>query len=644
MKNAFIIHGSYMSPDANWYPWLKQKLEEQGYEVFVPRFPTPEHQSLTSWQEAFEPYRHHVNAETVFIGHSIGCAFILRELENTDLTIAGCIFVAPFTEAIEHEGLNLVNATFLTKAFNWHAIHQHMGRAAVIASSDDPFVAPLHSEKVAELLGVQLIPLAQHGHFTDADGVHEAPFVLQTLEEITTPVPSTEEQTFHDLNEELKYAGIDMSVNPTGDESIPNRDEAYEIKEDDSGMETMYKDIADTINTSSAKAMADMLHEERLREQRKKEKKKKTQMNIVFGILTLLLIVLGVVLIRKGRTYEPEAVVINTKTTLGVTPFRVNESVSFDLTPFASIFQARDGLKELMGQHRVSNKTLLHIFPTIRIAGIERPASIQTFLQSFEVVLPKGLDRSIDKSFTYGLYGLPTEEHAFLMLDITSIDGAFVGMSQWETSMVEDLQDVLRITDTVRQPSLYDQPFADTLLLNTPMRVLRAPTVTRQMDTRIVEKPIEEIPRHPLPDSTLAAITTITDTEIIFAQPDAFLKDLSVGDVITNRSNALSAAFIRMIDDFVLTNDSFTIMTHDVSLRELSADVPEGATLILKPDENGELVKYAQTEEEITTYIEGPLVPVLYWAFLGNQYIVITTHVDVIDAIIERLGEAGHSQ
>ena len=32
--NFIIIHGIYGHPEENWFPWLKNKLEGMGYEVF----------------------------------------------------------------------------------------------------------------------------------------------------------------------------------------------------------------------------------------------------------------------------------------------------------------------------------------------------------------------------------------------------------------------------------------------------------------------------------------------------------------------------------------------------------------------------------------------------------------------------------
>ena len=80
MVNIFIIHGSYGSPEENWFPWLKSDLEKLGCRVYVPRFPTPEKQSLEKWLDVFKEYDGFVDSETIFIGHSLGPAFILRNV------------------------------------------------------------------------------------------------------------------------------------------------------------------------------------------------------------------------------------------------------------------------------------------------------------------------------------------------------------------------------------------------------------------------------------------------------------------------------------------------------------------------------------------------------------------------------------
>ena len=90
--NFFIIHGVYANPEANWFPWLKTELEKRGFEVIVPKFPTPLDQSLESWLRVFSHYEDKINEETVLIGHSLGTAFILNYLEKTSKKIKVDLF------------------------------------------------------------------------------------------------------------------------------------------------------------------------------------------------------------------------------------------------------------------------------------------------------------------------------------------------------------------------------------------------------------------------------------------------------------------------------------------------------------------------------------------------------------------------
>lgn len=82
IKNAFIIHGAFGTPQENWFPWLKNQLESMGLEVYVPQFPTPEGHTLGNWLKVFEDYIEFLNPESIMIGHSMGPAFILNVLEQ----------------------------------------------------------------------------------------------------------------------------------------------------------------------------------------------------------------------------------------------------------------------------------------------------------------------------------------------------------------------------------------------------------------------------------------------------------------------------------------------------------------------------------------------------------------------------------
>ena len=102
MKKAFIIHGAYGNPNENWFPWLKKELESLDYKVISPTFPTPENQSLENWNKVFEEYKDQLDENTIMIGHSLGCPFILNVVQNTNTKIKAIYLVAGFHTQLDH--------------------------------------------------------------------------------------------------------------------------------------------------------------------------------------------------------------------------------------------------------------------------------------------------------------------------------------------------------------------------------------------------------------------------------------------------------------------------------------------------------------------------------------------------------------
>jgi len=50
--------------------------------VIVPRFPTPEGESLTAWLKILDRYKENIDEKTILVGHSKGGLFTLRVLET----------------------------------------------------------------------------------------------------------------------------------------------------------------------------------------------------------------------------------------------------------------------------------------------------------------------------------------------------------------------------------------------------------------------------------------------------------------------------------------------------------------------------------------------------------------------------------
>lgn len=163
--NIVLIHSTGGNPDECWYPWLKRELEKLGCEVIAPLFPTPEGQTLDNWMKVFEPCLDKVNENTVFIGRSIGPAFILRVLEKLDKPVKATFMVAGFCSDIGLPDFKPYVDSFIDKPFNWEKIKNNCKKFYVYNSDNDPYIPLGLGQELADNLESNLILIKGGGHF-----------------------------------------------------------------------------------------------------------------------------------------------------------------------------------------------------------------------------------------------------------------------------------------------------------------------------------------------------------------------------------------------------------------------------------------------------------------------------------------------
>jgi len=165
MANIFLIHGSYGSPGENWFPWMKRELEKRGNEVYVPTFPTPAGQTLQAWLYVFALYREFLKKDSIIVGHSVGCAFILSVLEGLNFSIKAGFFVSPFLGFLSNMEFDKVNKTFVTRDFNWNNIKKNCQDFHFYHSDDDPYVDVSKAREFTRKLYMDVEIIKGGGHF-----------------------------------------------------------------------------------------------------------------------------------------------------------------------------------------------------------------------------------------------------------------------------------------------------------------------------------------------------------------------------------------------------------------------------------------------------------------------------------------------
>ena len=172
MPNIFLIHGAYGNPDENWFPWLRNRIlerERHEWKVIIPHFPTPQDQSLASWRKVFAKYEPLITTEDIFVGHSLGPAFILDLLQRINISVKAVFLIAPFVSSLGNPAFDSVNKTFYQN-FDWKKIRGHSKLFKVYYSDNDPYVPAKRSREVAQRLGVKPILVKKAGHFNAAAG------------------------------------------------------------------------------------------------------------------------------------------------------------------------------------------------------------------------------------------------------------------------------------------------------------------------------------------------------------------------------------------------------------------------------------------------------------------------------------------
>lgn len=183
MKTIFIFHGTGGNPEGNWFPWLKKELEKKGLQVIVPKFPTPEGQSLAAWLRILDQYREYITSETIFIGHSLGGMFLLKVLEQLKHPVRAAFFVAAPVgiRPIKYYDSDYSFTQFL---FDWNEIKTKAKYFAVYHSDNDPYVSLGNGEELAKQLGVQLHFISHAGHLNAESGWTTFDKLLQEVESV----------------------------------------------------------------------------------------------------------------------------------------------------------------------------------------------------------------------------------------------------------------------------------------------------------------------------------------------------------------------------------------------------------------------------------------------------------------------------
>lgn len=166
MKTAILLHGvcdaheyyemDFPSPsNAHWFPWLQQKFLRSGVLCQALEMPTPPQPVYEEWVAVFRQIT--IGPETIIVGHSAGCGFILKYLtQNPGLRVHRLILVAPWIDPYKKR------CEFLQGQIDLQ-LENRVDRIDVLYSTDEP----VHGVAETKDLILQTYPKAKLHLFED---------------------------------------------------------------------------------------------------------------------------------------------------------------------------------------------------------------------------------------------------------------------------------------------------------------------------------------------------------------------------------------------------------------------------------------------------------------------------------------------
>lgn len=184
MREVLVFHGTGGSSEGNWFPWLKEELEKEGCQVFVPQFPDPrEDNNLEDWLEVLKQYGSHINENTILVGHSLGGLFLLRVLERLEKPVSAAFLVSASV------GVKPIlyfdsDEKFSGFEFDWEKIRKGAKQFSVYHSDNDPYVSLGNGEELAKQLGVDLTFIPNAGHINAESGYKKFNQILKDIKKV----------------------------------------------------------------------------------------------------------------------------------------------------------------------------------------------------------------------------------------------------------------------------------------------------------------------------------------------------------------------------------------------------------------------------------------------------------------------------
>lgn len=187
MKKAVLLHGTDGTPNDHWFPWFRNKLEENGYEVFAPTLP----QNHMPNREVYEQFLKESGwdfSDNLLIGHSSGTTTILNLLMSDWFPkVKGSVLVGTFlneklTKTADWYEPGQFDGLFV-QDFDVEKIESRCPEFIFVHGDNDHACDYNDAKQFCQKLKGEFITIKNGQHLSTSSGITELPEVIDKLTE-----------------------------------------------------------------------------------------------------------------------------------------------------------------------------------------------------------------------------------------------------------------------------------------------------------------------------------------------------------------------------------------------------------------------------------------------------------------------------
>ena len=179
MKNYIVLHGSFGSKDGNWFPWLREKLENKNKEVAVTQMPVGVgNQNFDNWSKEFGKLK--INENTIIIAHSIAPVFVCKYLIINKIKVKKLIFVCGFNNYLGiDKDFDAVNEPMFID--NIEDVKKYCDDIVCYYSDNDPYVKFEVEKDFADKITNKQYIIKNGGHINSETGYTKFEEILKEI-------------------------------------------------------------------------------------------------------------------------------------------------------------------------------------------------------------------------------------------------------------------------------------------------------------------------------------------------------------------------------------------------------------------------------------------------------------------------------